>query len=30
VCGGVTVFPVLNDGGVRPTLAPCLHCGAEI
>jgi len=29
-CGGVTVFPVLIDAGVRPTPAPCLHCGAEI
>jgi hypothetical protein len=30
VCGGVTVFPVLKAGGVRPSPAPCLHCGAEI
>lgn len=29
-CGDVTVFPVLKDGGVRPTPAPCAHCGAEI
>lgn len=29
-CGGVTVFPVLKDGGVRPCPAPCLHCGEEI
>lgn len=30
VCGGVTVFPMLIDGGRRPTPAPCLHCGSEI
>jgi len=29
-CGGVTVFPVLCDGGRRPTPAPCAHCGADI
>ena len=29
-CGGVTVFPVLIRGGIRPTPAPCYHCGVEI
>lgn len=29
-CGGVTAFPVLKAGGVRPTPAPCAHCGAEV
>lgn len=29
-CGGVTVFPVLKADGVRPTPAPCFHCGADI
>ena len=30
ICGGITVFPVLKDGGRRPAPAPCFHCGAEI
>lgn len=30
VCGGITVFPVLKNGGVRPTPAPCAHCGADV
>ncbi len=29
-CGGVTVLPVLWDGGARPTPAPCAHCGKDI
>jgi hypothetical protein len=29
-CGGVTVFPVLKDGGVRRCPAPCRHCGTDI
>lgn len=29
-CGGITIFPVLLDGGIRPTPAPCAHCGANV